>query len=57
MKSISQMITECERLEPEDLTPWECGFINTVLKLHRSNRQLTAAQAECLERIHRKHFS
>ena len=57
MKSIAEMITDCERLEPEDLTPWECGFINSAIKCKQEGRQLTAAQAESLERIHRKHFS
>ncbi len=57
MKSIAEMIADCNGLKHGELGPWERAFVETLAILQRNNHPINASSAESLERIHRKHFS
>lgn len=50
-----EMATELDQME-EDVTSWEAGFLDTVLKRLRSGQALTTGQATKLEEIHEEHL-
>ncbi|MGH9391937.1 MAG: hypothetical protein ACRD1Z_20230 [Vicinamibacteria bacterium] len=50
-----EMAQELDGME-RDVTSWEAGFLDTVLKRLREGRVLTEGQAEKLEQIHREYL-
>jgi hypothetical protein len=62
MKSIGQMIELLDGLrDTSDITPWENGFITSILesylKAKKSTSHLTERQVETIEKIYNKHFA